>query len=66
MITGEQKRRRYPPEENARFVALAMQVESDHMMSSLEKAFEYALFDYGIEELDWCEMSQQEINRIKW
>ena len=44
----------------------SLQVEGDHLMPSLENALEYALFDYGIEELDWREMSQQEINRIEW
>lgn len=44
----------------------SLKVEGDHIMSSLEEALKYALVDYGIEELDWREMSQQEINRIKW
>lgn len=44
----------------------SLQVEGDHMMLSLEEALEYALFDYGIEELDWREMSPQEINWIEW
>lgn len=42
----------------------SLQIEGDHVMPSLEEALEYALFDYGIDELDWREMSQQEINRI--
>ncbi|WP_246871577.1 hypothetical protein [Pantoea ananatis] len=44
----------------------SLQVEGDHMMFSLEEALKFALIDYGIEELDWREMSQQEINRIEW
>jgi len=44
----------------------SLQVEGDHRMFSLEEALKFALIDYGIEELDWREMSQQEINRIEW
>ena len=42
----------------------SLQIEGDHVLPALEEALEYALFDYGIDELDWREMSQQEINRI--
>lgn len=61
-VTGEDE----PVYLEIRFIDYdSRQVEGDHLMLSLEEALEYARLDYGIEEQDWREMSQQEINRIK-
>ena len=40
-------------------------IEGDHLMWSLEEAYEYAFRNYGIREIDWCPLSRVEIERIE-
>lgn len=40
-------------------------VERDHLMWSLEEAYEYAFRDYGIQKSDWRQLSQEEIEAIE-
>lgn len=40
-------------------------IEGDHLMWSLEEAYEYAFIDYGIRELDWRPLSKVEIEKIE-
>ncbi|MCQ4317172.1 hypothetical protein EA797_03950 [Stutzerimonas zhaodongensis] len=39
-------------------------VEGDHLMWSLEEAYEYAFRDYGIQKNDWRQLSLEEIKAI--
>ncbi|MFP3515201.1 hypothetical protein SB766_03215 [Pseudomonas sp. SIMBA_077] len=43
-----------------------LQVEGEHLMLSLQDALESARVDYGIEQADWRDMNQEEIDRIPW
>lgn len=42
----------------------ALQIESDHLMLTLEEAMKCAEAEYGIAPSDWRVMSQHEIDRI--
>jgi hypothetical protein len=40
-------------------------IEGDHLMWSLEEAYECALRDYGVREADWRPLSKVEIEKIE-